>query len=121
MAHLLVIDDDQAVCRVFVRFLTENGFTVDCAPNGSVGLDLLERNRPDLVITDIMMPEKDGLEVVIAMRHTHPEIPVIAISGGMQTVSMDMLPMVEKLGARKVFYKPVELSKLLQAVQDLLK
>lgn len=120
MKRILVIDDDEKIRTVFSRFLGRYGYAVDCAADGKKGLDQLEAEPPDLVITDIMMPEADGLEVVLSMRGKHPDIPVIAISGGMHSAPLDFLPMVKKFGAVKVFYKPVELEKLLEGIRELL-
>ncbi len=120
MKRILVIDDDEMIRIVFERFLKGQGYAVDCAADGKEGLQLLETEPPDLVITDIMMPETDGLEVVLSMRENHPDIPVIAISGGMTIASMDFLPLVKKFGAIKVFYKPVELEDLLAGIHELL-
>ena len=120
MKRILVIDDDEMIRIVFERFLKGQGYAVDCAADGKEGLGLLESKPPDLVITDIMMPDTDGLEVVLSMRKKHPDIPVIAISGGMTLAPMDFLPLVKKFGAVKVFYKPVELEDLLAGVQELL-
>jgi CheY-like chemotaxis protein len=118
MAKVLVIDDDQSIRVVFSRFLAGNGYEVACAEDGREGLSKLASFSPDVVVTDIMMPSVDGLELVLAMRDKYPEVPVIAISGGMQTVPLDLLPMVEKFGARRIFYKPVELADLLTAVKE---
>jgi len=120
MKRILLIDDDEKIREVFERFLKKHGYAVDCAEDGKVGLRMLEDEPPDLVITDIMMPDTDGLEVVLSMREKYPDIPVIAISGGMTIAPMDFLPMVKKFGAVKGFYKPVELDDLLEGVRELL-
>ena len=120
MKRILVIDDDEMIRTVFERFLKGQGYAVDCAADGKEGLRLLEAEPPDLVITDIMMPDTDGLEVVLSMRKKHPGIPVVAISGGMTLSPMDFLPMVKKFGACKVLYKPIELEDLLAAVEEAL-
>jgi CheY-like chemotaxis protein len=117
MARILIIDDDETIRTLFKRFLSGKGYSVTCAANGREGLRLLAAELPDLVITDIMMPEADGLEVVMAVREKHAQVPVIAISGGMHAVPMDFLPMAKKFGANKVLYKPVELEELLDAVE----
>jgi len=120
MKRILIIDDDEMIRVVFERFLKGKGYAVDCAASGKEGLQLLEIEPPDLVVTDIMMPETDGLEVVLSMHKTHPGIPVIAISGGMNVAPMDFLPLVKKFGAAKVYYKPVELDDLLEGIEELL-
>ena len=82
MASILVIDDDPSIRTVFQRYLERLGYVVRVAANGREGIQLMEAEPPDLVITDIMMPEADGLEVIMAIRSKHLKVPVIAISGG---------------------------------------
>lgn len=117
---ILIIDDDEGIRTVFSRFLGRKGFDVTCAVNGREGLSMLDSVDPDLVITDIMMPEADGLEVLMAIRGKSKKIPVIAISGGMHAVPMDFLPLAKKFGACKVLYKPVELEDLQAAIEEVL-
>ena len=118
MARILIIDDDETIQSVFQRFLTGKGYEVLVASDGRRGLRILEESEIDLVITDIMMPETDGLEVVMAIRGKEADIPVIAISGGMHAMPMDFLPMAKKFGASKVLYKPIEMEDLLSAVEE---
>ena len=118
MHCILVIDDDESIRAVFRRFLSGQGYRVVCAENGKEGLRLLALNPPDLVITDIMMPEADGLEVVMAIRQKDKKLPVIAISGGMRAAPMDFLPLMKKFGADTVLYKPVEMEDLLEVVRN---
>ncbi|QBG47660.1 response regulator [Verrucomicrobia bacterium S94] len=120
MARILIIDDDETIRSVFKRFLCGKGYDVIVAADGRQGLRLVEESPVDLVITDIMMPETDGLEVVMAIRGKEADIPVIAISGGMHAMPMDFLPMAKKFGACDVLYKPVELDDLLGAVEKAL-
>ncbi len=120
MKRILVIEDDEKIRTVFARYLGGQGYMVECAANGKEGLQLLEAEPPDLVVTDILMPEVDGLEVTLSMRKLHPDIPVIAISGGMHASPVDPLSIVKKLGATKVFYKPVVLAELLASIMELL-
>jgi CheY-like chemotaxis protein len=120
MAHILVIDDDPAVLLLFKQFLENAGYSVELAADGKNGMETMGRRKPDLIITDIMMPEMDGLELLMEIKRHHPEIPVIAISGGMKILPVSFLHHAEKFGARRVFQKPVELSTLLRAVQELL-
>jgi len=120
MAHVLVIEDDCAVQNLFGQLLEGEGYTVSHAADGAEGMRLLKQHKTDLVITDIMMPEMDGLEVIRATRETHPGLPVIAISGGMRAVPINFLPHAKKFGACRVFEKPVVLADLLAAVKELL-
>ena len=118
MASILIIDDDPSIRAVFKRFLEAHGYSVAVAEDGVKGLQLLGDLRPDLLVTDVMMPQKKGLEVVLDLRRSHPEMPVIAISGGMRLAPMDFLPIIKKFGARKVFYKPVDLDELLVEIRQ---
>lgn len=120
MKSILIIDDDEAVLQLFSGYLGRKGYTVFQAANGREGLRQLESARPDVVITDIMMPEMDGLEIIRELRKERPDIPIIAISGGMRNATISFLPHAKTFGACKVFEKPVALNKLLQGVQELL-
>lgn len=120
MEHILIIDDDPAIRDIFTQLLESKNYSVETAGEGKEGLVRMRERMPDLIITDIMMPEMDGLELVQTIRQLDPNLPVIAISGGMQTAAMNFLPLAEKFGACKVFEKPVGLTKLLGAVEDLL-
>jgi len=120
MNTILIMDDEASIRTVFKRYLEGHGYEVSLAANGKEGLRLLEERHHDLVITDIMMPEADGLEVLMAMREKARKIPIIAISGGMRSAPMDFLPVARKLGACKVLYKPVDLEHLLDAVKETL-
>lgn len=120
MALILVIDDDAAIRTVFDRILHKAGYSVICADNGRKGLKLLESESPDIVVCDIIMPDMDGLEVLMSIRKMSRGIPVIAVSGGPQAIPMDFLPMAKSLGACKILYKPIEVAELLSAVQEAL-
>lgn len=120
MARILIIDDDPYIRNVFKRFLEGYGYEVDVAQDGNEGVAAVKKGAPDLVITDVMMPEKDGLEVVLELRRILPDMPVIAISGGMRIAPMDFLPMVKKFGAKRVLYKPVDLEELCEAIKEVL-
>lgn len=118
---VLVIDDD-AQLRGFLReVLDQEGFEVLEADNGTVGSAMFERHRPDLVLTDIVMPEKEGMELIMELRRAHPELPIIAMSGGNAGFSGSYLAAAGKLGADATLAKPFTASHLLSAIQELLK
>lgn len=120
MKKILIIDDENSVTELFTQFLEGQGFSVKGALDGKEGLRSLERECPDLVITDIMMPEMDGLELIRAVRKLHPDLPVVAISGGMKATPMNFLPQAKLFGACRIIEKPISLSELLEVVNDLL-
>ncbi len=120
MANILIIEDDLSVQQMFKQYLESKGFTVCCASEGRQGMDLMKQQKIDLIITDIMMPEMDGLEVIQEVREHYSDTPIIAISGGMRDVPINFLPHAKKFGACRVFEKPIPLTTLLAAVQELL-
>lgn len=120
MALILVIDDDKAVRRLLREMLELDGHTVTDAPDGAKGLKALEKAPCDLVITDIFMPERDGLATLMELRQHHPGLKAIAISGGSPRVPLDMLHAAQRLGAAKTLAKPIRCADLLAAVTEVL-
>jgi DNA-binding response OmpR family regulator len=121
MARILIIEDDKAVRTMLGLTLTHFGHTVLEAGNGREGLELFKRANADLVITDIVMPEKEGLEVLIELRQKQvPLVKVIAISGGGRQHAKDYLRMAKLMGAAKVLEKPFSTEVLIAAVNELL-
>ncbi len=82
MARILIIDDDDNIIRLLNRILKNAGYDVIEAVNGREGLKVFKKDQIDLVITDIFMPEKEGMETVVELQMINPEIKIIAISGG---------------------------------------
>ena len=82
MARILIIDDEPNMRSMLRRMLHKAGHQVSEAGDGAEGIDSYERDPPDLVITDILMPKKEGIETIIALHRADPDLPVIAISGG---------------------------------------
>jgi CheY-like chemotaxis protein len=120
MKHILIIDDDPAILILFEEFLKSKGYATSAATNGKQGLEMLEQQKPDLIITDIMMPEMDGREMIHEVRQRQPDLPIIAISGGVKRTPMFLLTHAKKSGACRIFNKPIELAEMLKAVQELL-
>jgi len=120
MARILIIDDEDELRSMLRRMLEQAGHEVTEAVNGAEGIELYERDRPDLIITDIIMPEKEGVETIIALRRADPDLPIIAISGGGRLEATDFLPMARKLGARRTLSKPFRRDQLLEAVDECL-
>ncbi len=120
MKRILIIDDDFFVRNMLERLMGKACFDVETAENGDNGLTLHRRNPVDLVITDILMPEKEGLETITEFRRFFPRVKVIAISGGGQIGPANYLKMAKLLGADRTFAKPMDTSELLSAVEELL-
>lgn len=120
MAAILVIDDDKTIQILFEQFLIREGHEVMLADDGRQGMQLIDEADPALVITDIMMPEMDGLEILLQIRKRKQDLPVIAISGGMRDLPLNFLRQAKLFGARHVFEKPVPLGVLGGAVKSIL-
>ena len=116
--HILLVDDDPAVRDSVAMVLLDAGFTVEQAENGMDAMRRLERQVPDLVITDILMPQKEGIECIREIRSLAPEVPVIAISGG-GGGQADYLRMAGLLGAAAVMAKPFDPVALVELARSL--
>jgi YesN/AraC family two-component response regulator len=120
MARILLIDDDDFVRGVLRLILNQFGHFVIEARNGREGIDLFMGANADLVITDIVMPEKEGLEVLKEIRKMSPAVKIIAISGGGRVNPTDYLRMARFLGAAKVLAKPISNEALIGAINEVL-
>jgi DNA-binding response OmpR family regulator len=120
MATILVIDDDEQ-SRAFLRDVLEfAGYEVYDACDGRQGISCFRQSSIDLVITDIVMPEQEGLETIIALRREQPGIHIIALSGGGARNNLDYLVSANMLGAERTFAKPCSRKELLEAIESLL-
>jgi DNA-binding response OmpR family regulator len=121
MIRILVIDDDINIREMLKECLERAEYEVLVASDGKAALKLHSANPVDLIITDIVMPEKDGLEIIMEFRRRFPAVKVIAISGGGKIGANEYLNIAKGLGVTKTFSKPFELRELLAAVRELLR
>ncbi len=119
MALILVIDDEPEMRRLLRRILVGAGHRVIEAENGASGLRHLERERPDLVITDILMPDKDGIETIQEIRSAQAGMRIIAMTGGGRYQGFEYLDIAKALGADALLSKPFRSAELLDAVAQL--
>lgn len=115
--RLLVIDDDDELREVLKRLLERAGYVVATARNGREGIHRCREEAFDVVITDIMMPAKEGIETIIELRQNHPDVEIIAMSGGETFDPSDNLANAERLGASLAIAKPFRREDILQAVR----
>jgi CheY-like chemotaxis protein len=122
--RVLLIDDEQMVRKIVRKMLERSGHEVTEAENGRLGLEQLKLGLEqlktgtfDLVITDIIMPEMEGVETLMTVREQYPSVKVIAMSGGGRTGNIDFLSAAEKLGASAILHKPFTLGSLATAIE----
>ncbi|RMH02977.1 MAG: response regulator [Nitrospirae bacterium] len=116
MATILVIEDDDQTRHLIREILEQAHHTVIEAKNGDEGIKRFHRAPTDLIITDILMPEKEGLETIRELRREYPGINIIAISGGTERAHLNILDIARKLGATQTILKPFSMHTLLNAV-----
>jgi len=117
--RILLVEDNDQMRGTLRQMLEGAGHRVVEAPNGKIA-ERLYRERPaDLIITDLIMPEKEGLELIMELRRDFPEVKIIAVSGGGRRGPKEYLPLAKNLGALRTFEKPFNQEDLLAAVQDI--
>ena len=114
--RVLIIDDDSVTRQITEAVLTQAGYRVEAIADGRRALEWLETRCAAIVITDIFMPDVDGLEVVRQVRRRCPASRVLAISGGSQVLPQDYLPIAERLGADATLTKPFRPADLLATI-----
>ncbi len=120
MASILIIDDEELVRLTVRQMLEDAGHKVAEAENGLDGIQKLKDFKADIVITDLLMPEMEGLETISELRSSRPELKIIAISGGARFKGVDYLNSAKKLGAQEILPKPFSDEQLQIAVNNTL-
>jgi YesN/AraC family two-component response regulator len=116
MTRILIVDDNVMMRKLIRNLFREENFEIEEASNGIEGLEIVEQNTFDLIITDIIMPKMEGIELIMNLRKNFPEIKIIAISGGKPYY----LYMAKKLGIQGVFTKPLNHEMFLKAVKKII-
>lgn len=120
MAVIFIIDNDVQIRNMLRQMFESEGYGVMEAPNGKVGMKLYREEPDDLLITEMVMPEKDGIETIRELRTEFPEVNIIAMCGGGPIDPDTYLGIAKRLGAKYAFSKPLDKAKLLAAVRELL-
>jgi DNA-binding NtrC family response regulator len=119
MIHILIIEDDIAVQEMLRKTLEREGYQVTTASNGRIGIREYHNQVFDVVITDLIMPEMEGMETIMSLKKDNPQVKIIAMSGGGLNNPDQYLEVAKKLGAAKTFEKPLRRQVLLEAVAEL--
>ena len=120
MHSILVVDDDRLIREMLADALTRSGHLVLQCVDGKDVIKVLKQHPTDLLITDVLMEQVDGLVTITNARKQFPLLKIIAISGGGALTEQDYLPIARKLGAHAVFHKPLDLDRVLNTVAQLL-
>jgi len=114
---ILVIDDEADICEMTKLLLERAGHEVACTTDSRLALSLVNEQSFDAVITDMLMPEKDGLEVIADLRRNHPGVRIIASSGGGRVSSNSYLHIAQKSGAHALLAKPFTYPELVASIE----
>ena len=121
MANILLVEDETLVRDTLSAAMERKGHTVVTATNGIQGLRKFDEDRFDLVLTDIIMPDMEGMGMIMEMRRKVPNLKVIAMSGGGRTGTIEYLKMARKLGAKACLKKPFRLAELFGVLDESLR
>jgi CheY-like chemotaxis protein len=120
MASILLVDDDNQLRSMLSQVLSRAGYEVQTAGDGYEASNLYRSHPTDLIITDLIMPEKEGLEMIRELRRDYPMAKIIAMSGGGRNRAIDCLAVARALGAQRVLKKPFSHSEILEAIRKTL-
>ena len=120
MKSVLVVDDEPGMREMVKQLLLNEGYHVLEASNGKHAMEFLKNETLELVITDIIMEEMDGVEIILEIRENYPDVKIIAMSGGNKISSEDYLESASELGTDRIFTKPFALSDMLNAIKELI-
>ena len=120
MSRILLVDDDESFRKMLHETLQRAGYQVQDAANGKVALKLYRQEPADLIITDIFMPEKEGLETIMEVRRINPNVKIIAISGEGRGGPIGYLQIAKQLGAKRALVKPFSSKEVLETVAQVL-
>jgi YesN/AraC family two-component response regulator len=121
MALILIIDDEPQIRSMLKLMLERDGHEVAEAPDGIEGIRIYRQNPADLIITDLIMPNKDGIGMIIELKKEFPDVKIIAMSGGGLNKPDGYLKGAEKLGAACTLTKPIDRDEMLRAIKDVIK
>jgi len=119
MTQILIIDDEPVIGSMLKKVFEREGYNVIVASNGEEGMKLYKEKQPDIVITDLILPGKEGIQIIMELRKEDPNLPIIGMSGGGYIDPDSYLHLAKSLGANAVFAKPIKIEELLNIVKTL--
>jgi CheY-like chemotaxis protein len=119
-ARILIIDDEHMTRSLLKQILERESYDVFDAANGNEALEQCRKQNFDLVITDILMPDKEGLETITELRRDYSDIKIIAMSGGGRIGNLDFLGVAQLMGAKRTLSKPFSRQEILATVKEVL-
>ena len=120
MKKILVIDDDDIMRETIRDILLFESYDVAVASDGKEGLEIIQEERFDMIVTDILMPDKDGIEVIMEAKKSQPNIYIVAVSGGGYIPAESYLKVASDLGAHAAIVKPFDIDEFISEVNTLL-
>jgi CheY-like chemotaxis protein len=114
--HIHIVDDEALIRDLFRRILETEGYKVTDSADGNAAIEMCRTRPPELIITDLIMPDKEGIETIIELRRDFPDVKIIAISGGGRITANEYLELAETFGANMTLSKPISRDELLTAV-----
>lgn len=119
MTAVLIIDDDTDIRELWASFLEDGGYEISLAASGADGLRIIDERPIDIVVTDVLMPDKDGIETLLEIKQRQPRAKVLVVSGGGISSNTAMLDVADAMGADGVLQKPVEMDKFCSTIAGL--
>ena len=120
MATILVIDDEPVDRMIVAEVLRAEGHDVVEASNGAEGIKAIDKADLDVLVTDLIMPDKDGIETIMEIRQSNPDLKILAVSGGGRHGDLSSLEVAKDLGADSTLAKPIDAERLIAIVNELL-
>lgn len=118
--RVLIIEDNTSLLRHIASWLASAGALVQATAEGARGLQAFRDAAPDLVVTDIIMPDREGIEIILEMKARRPDTPILAISGGGRIAATEILDLARRLGADRVLAKPFQRDDIVRRAAEML-
>ncbi|MCB0281634.1 MAG: response regulator [Calditrichae bacterium] len=121
MSRILIVDDEEVILEMLIQMVNREGYEAEGAKNGKEAMKKIAENKPDLLITDLIMPDKEGIELIKDIRASYKDLKILAISGGNRHIDpMGQLKIARFLGADASLSKPLDRKEFLSVIKNLI-